>query len=84
MAICMKVEAGHIHGWCSPPRSDRGHCALECDQVAMLKHSGRATTQIGIRMPDVDAAKLRSLATRYDSVNDYLVYLIRTQAIRER
>ncbi len=84
MAICMSVAAGHIHGWCSPPQANGDHCAVECDQVAVLKHGGRATTQIGLRIPDEDAVKLREVASRYESLNDYLVYLIRTQAIRER
>ncbi len=84
MAICMKVAAAHMHRWCSPPLSSGEHCAVECDQVAMLKHRGRGTTQIGIRIPDEDAVKLRELAARYDSVNDYFMHLIRTQALRVR
>ena len=71
MAICMSVAAGHIH-------------EAGCDAEAMRRNGGRATTQIGMRIPDEDAVKLREVASRYDSLNDYLVYLIRTQAIRER
>jgi hypothetical protein len=71
MAICMSVAAGHIHN-------------VACDAEAMRKNGGRSTTQIGMRIPDKDAVKLRELASRYDSLNDYLTHLIRTQALRER
>lgn len=71
MAICMSVVAGHIH-------------EAACDAEAMRKNGGRSTTQIGIRLPDEDAVKLRELASRYDSLNDYMLHLIRTQALRER
>ncbi len=71
MAICMSVAAGHIH-------------EAACDAEAMRRTGGRATTQIGIRIPDEDAVKLREIASQYDSLNDYLIHLIRTQALRER
>ena len=82
MAVCMKQ--GHIHGWCSPPPAGRGHCLVECDQEAMRKGQGRSTTQIGLRVSDTEALKLRSLASRYDSLNAYFEQLIRTQATRIR
>ena len=71
MAICMSVAAGHIH-------------EAACDAAAMRKNKGRTTTQVGIRLPDEDAVKLREKATRYDSLNDYLLFIIRSQALRER
>lgn len=73
MAICMKVMAGHIHD-------------VECDRKASQRaaHKGRDTTQIGIRIPDEDAVKLRELAARYESVNDFMLHLIRTQALHTR
>lgn len=85
MAICMKVTAGHVHRWCAPPaESSDGSCRVGCDQMAMRKHNGRGTTQIGIRIPDCYAVKVRALGAQYDSVNDYFMHLIRTQAIRVR
>ncbi len=84
MAICMKQGQAHIHGWCSPPPAGRGHCLVECDQEAMRKGQGRSTTQIGLRVCDKDALKLRMLAARYDSLNAYLSFLIKSQATRIR
>ena len=69
MSICMSVRAGHYHD-------------EACDARASV--DGRTTTVVSIRLPDDLARKIRHLAGNYQSVNEYMVGLVRTQAARPR
>lgn len=72
MAICMKMDAGHIH-------------EAACDEAVA---NGRTTTVVAVRMPDDQARAVRSLIENsprgYASVSEFINHLIATQALRKR
>ncbi len=72
MAICMKMEAGHMHD-------------EVCDEAVA---NGRTTTVVAVRMPDDQARAVRTLMERsprgYASVSEFINYLIDSQALRKR
>ena len=72
MAICMKMDAGHLHD-------------TACDDAVA---NGRTTTVVAVRMPDDQARAVRDLLHNsprgYDSVSEFINNLIQTQALRRR
>ena len=72
MAICMKMEAGHMHD-------------EVCDEAVA---NGRTTTVVAVRMPDDQARAVRDLIGNsprgYSSVSEFVNHLITTQALRKR
>jgi hypothetical protein len=72
MAICMKMDAGHVH-------------KAACDEAVA---NGRTTTVVSVRMPDDQARAVRSLMANsprgYASVSEFINHLITTQALRKR
>lgn len=72
MAICMKMDAGHIH-------------EAACDEAVA---NGRTTTVVAVRMPDDQARAVRALMENsrrgYASVSEFFNHLIATQALRKR
>jgi hypothetical protein len=72
MAICMKMDAGHIH-------------EAACDEAA---DNGRTTTVVAVRMPDDQARAVRNLIKNsprgYASVSEFINHLITSQALRRR
>ena len=72
MAICMKMEAGHLHD-------------EVCDEAVA---NGRTTTVVAVRMPDDQARAVRALMHNsplgYESVSAFINHLIATQALRKR
>ncbi len=73
MAICMKMDAGHIHG-------------SLCDEL--VNRDGRTTTVIAVRIPDETARRIRELMAvsprGYGSVSEFITHLIETQGLRKR
>lgn len=69
MAICMTTKAGHVH---------ENACDHNRDP------EGRNTTVVSVRLPDDLALRVRKLAGSRESVNEYLVWLVDTQAARKR
>ncbi len=73
MAICMKMDAGHIHD-------------VVCDDT--VSKDGRTTTVIAVRIPDVTARRIRELMANsprgYGSVSEFITRLIETQGLRKR
>ena len=70
MAVCMRTVAGHIH----------------CDEAAA---NGRTTTVVAVRLDDDKVRKIRDCImphsdVGYDSVGDYIKWLIDTQGLRKR
>ncbi len=72
MAICMKMDAGHIH-------------EAACDDAVA---NGRTTTVVTVRMSDTQARALRDLiansARGYGSVSEFINHLIESQGLRKR
>lgn len=72
MAICMKMDAGHLHD-------------DVCDEAVA---NGRTTTVVAVRMSDDQAKAVRSLIENsprgYASVSEFINNLIQTQALRKR
>lgn len=72
MAICMKMDAGHLHD-------------DACDEAVA---NGRTTTVVAVRMSDDQARAVRSLIENsprgYASVSEFINNLIATQALRKR
>ena len=72
MAVCMKATAGHIHD-------------EVCDAEAA---NGRSSTVIAIRVDDEKVLKMRELIDAseigYESVGDFIKWLIDTQGLRKR
>ena len=73
MAVCMKSVAGHIHD-------------VVCDEAAA---NGRSSTVIAIRLDDDKVKQIRDFImpnseVGYESVGDYIKWLIDTQGLRKR
>ncbi len=72
MAICMRMDAGHMHD-------------EVCDEAVA---NGRTTTVAAFRMPDGQARAVRALLHNsplgYESMSQFINHLITTQALRKR
>jgi hypothetical protein len=72
MAICMKMDAGHIH-------------EAACDEAVA---NGRTTTVVAVRISDDKARAVRELihnsSRGYASVSEFINHLIESQALRRR